>query len=159
MIVGDLGSVILSQAFNITVSSARFLTKTLRRAWLTFCFSIAFTDDASSGDFRLDVYDLLSIEPLGKIRSFNADIHSIDCLLPVLLHLCKWFPTIRRNLWPRWRNSSFDSCRQWLSCGSIHRWACSTRIKWSIGGGLAYSSVYPSCHFRSPVKRKSLIWA
>ena len=151
MIVGDLGSVILSQAFNITVNSARLPFGTDTTSLMSFCSSVAFTDDASSGDHRLNLHDLVSIEPIGEIRSSDTDIHSIDSLLSLLLYL-------RKHAESPLHINEFcgHSCRQWLNYGSIHRWLSSMRIKWSIGDGLDYLLVYPSCPSRSPVKRKMM---
>ena len=51
-------------------------------------FSLEFNIYSCDGHVGLDVDDFISFEFIGKIRSTNTHLHSIDCVLSSVLSLC-----------------------------------------------------------------------
>lgn len=85
MIVGDLGSVVLSQALQMPVG--RCPSELMNPIKIHLDLEFQFSSWAGDADF--DMHHIISVEPLGKIRSFDADLHSINRILSFLLSLCK----------------------------------------------------------------------
>ena len=85
MIIGDLGSVVVAQALNMTVGAQNEVGHELRVNSVVSELG----SDTCIGDVYLNVLNLVSAESLGSIRPFDSDLHPIDRFLLVLLSLRK----------------------------------------------------------------------
>jgi hypothetical protein len=87
MIIGDLGSVVISQVFHTTVHTFD------EQQTIIFIdvvgFSLEFNDYTNIGYHTVNMYNIISIESIRKIRSSHAHINTIDCFLSTILRLCK----------------------------------------------------------------------